>query len=236
MNIVRDMNQLDEVEDLASRAGLLYRQAGSPESAAQLLVRAAKLLEVKDPARAVSLYQKAADTVNTEDRTTEAGQHLESAARLCVRTAQYDRAAELLEAALSTYSEGPSPSVGSPYGRVVLAFILVQQKRGDCVAASKVRVQCYRSDNSELTPCLRSGHSGEDTAMVSKPRPPLTSSPVTGRGTATWPGGGWPAPASRPWTMITSRWPETWRSPPAGERAEVMMTWIFVERDCIYIR
>lgn len=138
MNIVRDMDQLEEVEDLASRAGLLYRQAGSPESAAQLLVRAAKLLEVKDPARAVSLYQKAADTVGTEDRSTEAGQHLEQAAKLCVRTGQYDRAAELLEAALSTYSEGPSPTVGSPYGRVVLAFILVQEKRGDCVAASKV--------------------------------------------------------------------------------------------------
>ena len=100
--------------------------------------RAAKLLEVKDPARAVSLYQKAADTVGTEDRSTEAGQHLEQAAKLCVRTGQHDRAAELLEAALGTYSEGPSPTVGSPYGRVVLAFILIQEKRGDCVAASKV--------------------------------------------------------------------------------------------------
>ena len=27
---------------------------------------------------------------------------------------------------------------GTPYGRVVLAFVLVQEKRGDCVAASKV--------------------------------------------------------------------------------------------------
>ena len=79
MNIVRDMGQLDEVEELANRGGLLYRQAGSPESAAQLLVRAAKLLEVSDPARAVSLYLKAADTVGTEDRTQEAGQHMEQA-------------------------------------------------------------------------------------------------------------------------------------------------------------
>ena len=143
MNIVRDMDQLDEVEDLASRGGLLYRQAGSPESAAQLLVRAAKLLEVKDPARSVSLYQKAADTVSTEDRSTEAGQHLEQAAKLCVRTAQHDRAADLLEAALGCYSEAASPAVGSPYGRVVLAFILVQEKRGDCVAASKVSSKSY---------------------------------------------------------------------------------------------
>ena len=47
MNIARDQNQFDEVEDLASRGGLLYRQSGSPESAAQLLVRAAKILEMK---------------------------------------------------------------------------------------------------------------------------------------------------------------------------------------------
>ena len=53
---LRDMDQLEVVEDLANRVGLLYRQAGSPESAAQLLVRAAKLLEVKDPAQAVNLY------------------------------------------------------------------------------------------------------------------------------------------------------------------------------------
>jgi len=138
MNIVRDMGQLDEVEELANRGGLLYRQAGSPESAAQLLVRAAKLLEVSDPARAVSLYLKAADTVGTEDRTQEAGQHMEQAAKLSVRSGQFDKAAEILESTLSCYSQTGSNASGTPYGRVVLAFVLVQEKRGDCVAASKV--------------------------------------------------------------------------------------------------
>ena len=56
--MVRDLGQLEEVEALAERGGLLYRQAGSPESAAQLMVRAAKLLEMKDPGKAVGLYQK----------------------------------------------------------------------------------------------------------------------------------------------------------------------------------
>ena len=51
------------MEDLASRGGLLYRQAGSPESAAQMLVKAAKIVERETPERAVSLYEKAADTV-----------------------------------------------------------------------------------------------------------------------------------------------------------------------------
>ena len=89
------------MEDLASRGVLLYRQAGSPESAAQILVndfhvrmkyylnitlRSNKYLEVKEeiilsilrhilvkaakivgretPENAVSLYEKAADTVS----------------------------------------------------------------------------------------------------------------------------------------------------------------------------
>ena len=56
--MVRDLGQFEEVEMLAERGGLLYRQAGSPESAAQLMVRAAKLLEQKDPGKAVGLYQK----------------------------------------------------------------------------------------------------------------------------------------------------------------------------------
>ena len=59
--MVRDLGQFEEVEMLAERGGLLYRQAGSPESAAQLMVRAAKLLEMKDPGKAVGLYQKVRD-------------------------------------------------------------------------------------------------------------------------------------------------------------------------------
>ena len=138
LNIVRDLGEVEEVEYLAERGGLLYRQAGSPESAAQLIVRAAKLLEQKDPGRAVGLYQKAADTVATEDRDSEAAGHLEQAARLCVRSGEYDRAAELLENCLSLHSNSGQTVSGTPHGRLVLALVLVQEKRGDCVAAGKV--------------------------------------------------------------------------------------------------
>ena len=63
--VCREQGRLEEVEDLASRGGLLYRQAGSPESAAQLLVKAAKIIERERPEQAVSLYEKAADTVKS---------------------------------------------------------------------------------------------------------------------------------------------------------------------------
>ena len=76
----------------------------------------------------------------TEDRQTEAAQHLEQAAKLSVRSGQLDQAAELLETALSLYSNSGGKVTGNPYGRLVLAFVLVQERRGDCVAASKVGI------------------------------------------------------------------------------------------------
>ena len=75
----------------------------------------------------------------TEDRQSEAAQHLEQAAKLSVRSGQLDRAAELLETCLSLHSNSGGNVTGNPYGRLVLAFVLVQERRGDCVAASKVR-------------------------------------------------------------------------------------------------
>ena len=44
--VCREQGRLEEVEDLASRGGLLYRQAGSPESAAQMLVTALHILNI----------------------------------------------------------------------------------------------------------------------------------------------------------------------------------------------
>lgn len=133
--VCKEQGDLSEVENLASRGGLLFRQAGSPEAAAQLLVRTAKLLEITLPKNAIGLYQKASETVGTEDRPIEAAHHQEAAAKLMVRVKDFDGAAECLHQTLGLYSEG---GAGAAAGRVVLSFILVQLVRGDSVAASKV--------------------------------------------------------------------------------------------------
>jgi hypothetical protein len=57
---------------------------GNPESAAQLLEKAAKLLESKFPEEALSLYSKAAETVGCEDRPKEASDYLSKVAKLQV--------------------------------------------------------------------------------------------------------------------------------------------------------
>jgi len=132
--VLKEQGDLSEVEELASRGGLLYRQAGSPESASQLLVRAAKMLELALPERAILLYERAGDTVGTEDRPAEAAQHLEQAARLATRVGQWDRAVSLLESSLSLWQEG---GAASAQGKLVIALVLLHIKRGDCVGGSK---------------------------------------------------------------------------------------------------
>ena len=61
--------------------------------------------------------------MGTEDRPAEAAQHLETAAKLMVRTKQYDRAAEALHTTLQLYSESGGTAAA---GRVVLNLVLVQ--------------------------------------------------------------------------------------------------------------
>ena len=104
---------------------------------------------------------QASDTVSTEDRPAEAGQHMEQAARLTVRAGQYDRAADLLHNTLSLYSEAGVQ--GTMHGRVVLALVIVQEKRGDSVAASKVGLGCIIFCSLILT--FRCGLSGVGGVM-----------------------------------------------------------------------
>lgn len=132
--IARDKGDLQQIEKLASRGGLLYRQSGYPEAAKQLLTKAAKILESSLPEDAVSLYKKACETVSTEDRPLEGAQFLETAGKLLVRVKKYDEAAEILFDALGLYNEA---GAGSKAGRTVLKLVLVQLGRGDSVAAHK---------------------------------------------------------------------------------------------------
>lgn len=80
----RDLNKLDDVVKYAERGALLFRQDGSNESAAQLLEKAAKIVETQAPEKAIGVYLKACETVGVEDRPREAADFLAKAARLQV--------------------------------------------------------------------------------------------------------------------------------------------------------
>ena len=80
----RDLNRMDDVVSYAERGALLFRQDGSNESAAQLLEKAAKIVESSCPDKAIGIYTKAAETVGVEDRPREHAEYLSKAARLQV--------------------------------------------------------------------------------------------------------------------------------------------------------
>ena len=71
---------------------MLYRQNGNPEAAAQLLEKAAKILEPKHPDKALTLYIHAAETVGTEGRDKEAAEMLTKVAKLQVKQKMWDKA------------------------------------------------------------------------------------------------------------------------------------------------
>ena len=82
--IARDMNKLDKVVEYSERGALLYRQDGAGESGAQLLEKAAKIVETTNPESAIGLYLKAAETVTVEERPRESADYMSRAARLQV--------------------------------------------------------------------------------------------------------------------------------------------------------
>ncbi len=132
--ICRDTGRMDQISGLAERGGLLYRQHGSPESAAQLLEKAAKILESKDPQGALQLYEKAAETIMVEDRPKQAAEYLTKVSRLQVKAKLWDKASDTLENAVRMLQEAGSTGT---VGRLVCGMVLVELARDDTVAAAK---------------------------------------------------------------------------------------------------
>jgi hypothetical protein len=60
------------VAELAWRSAALFRKAGHPDSAAQVLERAGKAVEEQLPKSCLEMLEKAAETVETENRPIQA--------------------------------------------------------------------------------------------------------------------------------------------------------------------
>lgn len=76
MAITHKQGDLATMTELAWRSAALFRKAGQPDSAAQLLDRASKALEQKQPSNAILMLEKAAETVETENRPIQAAAYV----------------------------------------------------------------------------------------------------------------------------------------------------------------
>ena len=134
--IARDMNEPEKIVGFAERGALLYRQNGSPESAGQLLEKAAKILDAtnKFPDECLDLYMKAGDTVANEDRQKEAPEYYGKAARILAKSKKYDECAKVLRQAIALQQEAGSARSCSAFAS---ALVLVNLAREDSVAATK---------------------------------------------------------------------------------------------------
>jgi len=131
--VSRDMGKLEDIAKLAERGALMYRQVNKPEAASTLLDKAAKMIEKERPEDATGLYEKAAETVSTEDRPNVAAEYMGKAAKLYVRTKNFDSAVGCLRREVEWRREA-----GTQAAQAVMGLILIELMRGDRVASEKV--------------------------------------------------------------------------------------------------
>lgn len=132
--LLKETNNLLEVEPTANKACALYQQHGSPESGASALDKAAKVVENAHPEIALRLYQHALEVVMIEDSTRQAAEFATKISRLLVKLGMYDQAADAIRREIGLNQQTESYQA---IGRLAVTLVLVQLARGDYVAAEK---------------------------------------------------------------------------------------------------
>lgn len=83
--VLKEQNNLLEIEELAHRACRLYQQQGSPEAGAGALDKAAKIVEHTHPESALNLYKHAVEVVMIEDESRQGAEYATKVSRIMVR-------------------------------------------------------------------------------------------------------------------------------------------------------
>lgn len=128
------MNSFSDIRMLAERACNLYQQHGSPESGAATLDKAARILEEPMPDQALALYQRAVEVTAIEDTNRQSTEYASKVARLMVKLAMYDQAADAIRREIGLHQQSENYGL---IGRLAVALVLVQLAREDYVAAEK---------------------------------------------------------------------------------------------------
>lgn len=128
------MNAFSDIRMLAERACNLYQQHGSPESGASTLDKAARILEDPMPDQALALYQRAVEVTAVEDTARQSTEYASKVARLMVKLAMYDQAADAIRREIGLHQQSENYGL---IGRLAVALVLVQLAREDYVAAEK---------------------------------------------------------------------------------------------------
>ncbi|KAH7932268.1 hypothetical protein HPB51_029409 [Rhipicephalus microplus] len=132
--VSRDMGDLKAAADLIDKASCYFIDSRSPDTAALVLERGAKIVEAKFPEIAVGFFNRAAEIVSVEDRPRQSAEFCGHAVRLLLKLARWDEAADAVSRQKQLLAEAQDDRA---VGRLVVALVLVHLARDDFVAASK---------------------------------------------------------------------------------------------------
>lgn len=116
------------------KACMMYREHGTPDTAAMCLDRGAKALESVDPEKAAEFYAVAAEVSMIENKSHVAAEFCGKAARVQMKLKNLSKAVELLKSQLSHLIE--TEDMGG-CGRAVVCLVLVCLAMDDYVAGRK---------------------------------------------------------------------------------------------------
>jgi len=144
----------------------LFREHGTPDTAALALDKGAKIVENKHPEVALDLYIKAIDVVMIEDRPSQASEFAAKAARILVKLKRYDEAAEMVKKEMGFHLAIENTRSA---GRLVVAQVLIHLMREDYVAADKVFKEghsyCERDECNTVMDILEGYDQGDPEQM-----------------------------------------------------------------------
>ncbi|XP_053962609.1 gamma-soluble NSF attachment protein [Anastrepha ludens] len=160
--ILKEMNNLLEIEENVNKACNLYQQHGSPEAAATALDKAAKIVEHKHPDLSLTFYKHALEVVMLDDSTRHAAEYASKISRILVKLRMFDQATDAIRREIGLNQQ--TESYGQ-IGRLAVALVLVQLARGDFVAAEKAFKEwgnCCDSDEVQTLELLLQAFDDED--------------------------------------------------------------------------
>lgn len=130
--ISSDLNDMEEAVRLMEKACFLYREHGSPDTAASTISKAAKMCEAKLPDRSVEMYLKAADLCEDDEKLRDASNYLNRASCLQIKQKNFVQSCEIMKRRLEIIRNIGNLQVAYP---VILQLVITYLAEEDCVAA-----------------------------------------------------------------------------------------------------
>lgn len=132
--ICKENNMIEDAINLMEYAAKLFQEDGSPDTAALVLDRAGKIVEISHPSKSAQLFQKACDVSEIEDKPRQCAEFIGKSSRILIHLQKYDEALAGLKREIDYLAAVENfPAIS----RVLIGAILVYLKQSDPVGAEQ---------------------------------------------------------------------------------------------------